>query len=173
MDLDNSQNDNTTGLLFHWREHWEILLHCRLLPCEYALFRQFLVMQADGPRLLDAFQEVLFSEFNNGRYPSFPLDAPGESLPYFPAQDHGDSDSSVEDIWEDMWDEESDHGALQVDELVDAVAGAGVGQGDAGGPAGYEVVVRVLAEDVADTSGHSVNGGEVSDDATFGMEPLF
>ena len=41
------------------------------------------------------------------------------------------------------------------------MAGAGVGQGDAGGPAGYEVVVKVLAEDVADASGHSVDDGEV------------
>ena len=132
-------------------------------------------MQADGLRLLAAFREVLVSAFDYSRYPSLPLDVPGESLPYFPAQDHGDSDSSVEDIWEDMWDEESDHGALQVDELVDTVAGAGagVGQGDAGGPAGYEVIVRILAEDDADASGCSVDGGEVLDDETFDMEPLF
>ena len=127
MDSDNSQNDDTTGLLFHQRNRREILLHRRLSSHEYVRFCQFLVMQADGPCLLDAFWEVLVSTFDNGRYPSLPLEVPVESLPYFPAQDHGDSDSSVEDIWEDMWDEESNHSALQVDELVDAVAGAGIG----------------------------------------------
>ena len=38
---------------------------------------------------------------------------------------------------------------------------------------GYEVVVRILAEDVAEAAGHGVDGGEVSDDETFDMEPLF
>ena len=175
MDLDNSQNDDTTGLLFHRQNRQETLRHRRLSYRECARFCQFLMTQPEGPRLLAAFWEILVSEFDNGRYPSLPVDLAGESLHDFPAQNHGDSDSSVEDIWEDMWDEGPDYGAPQVEALAGAVSGAGVGQGDAGGPTGCEVivVVGVLAGDVADAAGHGVGGGEVSDDETFGMEPLF
>ena len=104
VDSDNSQNDDTTGLLFHQQDRQETLCHCRLSPCEYAWFCQFLMTKPEGPRLLAAFWEILVSEFDKGRYPSPPVDPAGESLPDFPALNHGDLDLSVRDIWEDMWD---------------------------------------------------------------------
>ena len=147
--------------------------HRRLSSREYARFFQFLMTQPEGVRLLAAFRDILLSKFDDAHYPSSPVDPPGESFPAFPAQNHGDSDSSVEDIWEYTWDEDPGHGALQVEELAGAVAGAGVGHGCAGGPAGYKVVVEILAGDVAEAADHSIDGGEISDDDIFDMEPLF
>ena len=62
---------------------------------------------------------------------------------------------------------------MEEEGLAGAVDGASIGQGDAGGPTMYEVVVGDLAGEVAGAADHSVDGGEVLDDETFDMDPLF
>ena len=49
VDSDNSQNDDTTGLLFHCRDRQEILRHRWLASLEYARCCQFLMTQPEGP----------------------------------------------------------------------------------------------------------------------------
>ena len=66
VESDNSQNDDPTGLLFHWQTRWEILWHRRLSSREYARCCQFLMTQPERERLLAAFWEVLLSNYLNG-----------------------------------------------------------------------------------------------------------
>ena len=55
VDLDNSQNDYTTGLLFHRQTRQEILWHRWLLSREYARCWQFLMTQPEGEDYLQHF----------------------------------------------------------------------------------------------------------------------